>query len=63
MKDEMAYKVGYAIGCIIMFFFGLVSCLLAFFYPISAIPLVASVVIIKAVLKKRIKGREKEESK
>ena len=53
------YKIGYLIGCVIMFFVGLISCLLSYFYPISAIILVIPLIILKLILNKK-KKKERE---
>ena len=55
------YKLGYIIGCIIMFFVGLISCLLSYLYPICVIPLISTIIIFKIIINNRIRKRKNNE--
>ena len=61
-EKSKEYKEGYIIGCILMFFLGLISCLLTYTYPISVIPLVIGIVILRKIVNKRVKERKYKEN-
>lgn len=61
-EKSKEYKIGYIIGSVLMFFLGLISCLLSYFYPISAIALVFGIVILKLIVNKKVKERKNEKN-
>lgn len=59
-NKDLEYKIGYIIGSILMFAFGLVSCLLVYLVPLSRIPLlIISITLFTTIkIKKRNKNNE-----
>lgn len=56
------YKIGYITGYVLMFFLGLISCILSYLFPITAIFFVIGIVILKLIVNKRVKERKNKEN-